>query len=146
MQTKARFSINIIENDENQILLLKRSQDSELGPGLWGFPAGHIEQEESPAACALRELKEEIGEQFSIKQINYLGPLRDSFYNGIYEIHLFHHHWYSGEIKLNEEHTEYAWVSKHEYKNYSVMDGLDEDIYYLKIWPQQYLNDDKLPI
>jgi 8-oxo-dGTP diphosphatase len=144
-QIKARFSINIIENSDNEILLLKRHPDAELGPGLWGFPAGHIRQGETPGQCALRELREEIGEDIQIKLVKKLGPVRDSFYGGIYEVYLFHHRWNGGTIKLNREHTAYDWVGAEDYKNYQVMDGMDEDLFYLEIWPVKYLDPGKLP-
>ncbi len=145
MTIKARFSINILENDQNEILLLKRSEKMQLGPGLWGFPAGHIEDNESPQDCAMRELHEEIGNEFRIELINHIGPLRDSFYGGIYQIYLYHHRWLDGTVILNQEHTDYAWVGKQEFKDYCVMDGIDEDIFYLGIWPIEFLNHDKLP-
>jgi hypothetical protein len=66
-------------------------------------------------------------------------------YGGIYDIFLFHYKWLSGTITLNHEHTGYAWVAKEDYHHYSVVDGVDEDIYYLDIWPLEYLNQDKLP-
>ena len=53
--------------------------------------------------------------------------------------------WLGGDIRLNEEHTEYAWVAAEEFRNYEVMDGIDEDIWYLGIWPPEYLRADKLP-
>ena len=142
---KARFSINILENSKNEILLLKRRLDAELGPGLWGFPAGHIKEGEDPAHCAVRELHEEIGKDIIIYLLQEFGPVRDSFYGGIYQIYLFHYRWGSGTISLNEEHTDYAWVGPEDYKNYTIMDGMDEDIYYLNIWPKKYLNNHKLP-
>ena len=142
---KARFSINVLENDRNEILLLKRGHQTKLGPGLWGFPAGHIESDEDPQTCSIRELKEEIGDKFEVKLMAHIGPVRDSFYGGIYQIYLFHYHWHGGEIHLNHEHTEYAWVSKEDFRNYSVMDGIDEDIRYFGIWPRNYLNSEKLP-
>ena len=145
MTIKARFSINILENSQNEILLLKRSKKMQLGPGLWGFPAGHIEDNESPQDCAMRELHEEIGNEFRIELINHIGPLRDSFYGGIYRIYLYHHRWLDGTVILNPEHTDYAWAGKQEFKNYCVMDGIDEDIFYLGIWPIEFLNHDKLP-
>lgn len=142
---QARFSINILENKQNEILLLKRSMKAGLGPGLWGFPAGHIRDYEDPAHCAVRELYEEIGNNFVIYPVQNMGPVRDTFYGGIYEVYLFHYRWLRGTINLNEEHSEYTWISASEYKNYAVMDGLDEDILYLDIWPKIYLNQDKIP-
>ncbi|MGH8120308.1 MAG: NUDIX hydrolase [Gammaproteobacteria bacterium] len=142
---QARFSINILENDLKEILLLKRRAQAKLGPGLWGFPAGHMREEEDPAHCSLREMHEEIGNDIVIYLLREFGPVRDTFYGGIYEVHLFHYHWHSGSIALNEEHTAYAWVGPESYKYYNVMDGIDEDLAYLNIWPKKYLHPDKLP-
>jgi len=142
---KARFSINVLENDRNEILLLKRGHLTTFGPGLWGFSAGHIESGETPEACSLRELREEIGNHMEVELINRMGPVRDSFYGGIYQIYLFHYRWRQGEIRLNHEHTEFCWVDKEQFRSFTVMDGIDEDLLYLGIWPRQYLNADKLP-
>jgi 8-oxo-dGTP diphosphatase len=142
---KARFSVNILENSDSELLLLKRSNMTKLGPGLWGFPADHIESGETPEDCALRELEEEIGTDTRFEQLSMLGPIRDSYYGGVYEIYLFHRHWLDGTIKLNHEHSAFAWVSRHDYKNYQVMDGIDEDIRYFQIWPTRFLNQNKLP-
>jgi 8-oxo-dGTP pyrophosphatase MutT (NUDIX family) len=142
---EARFAINVLEDADNEILLLKRRPDASLGPGLWGFPAGHIEPGETAAECAIRELEEEIGTDFDRDLIAKLGPLRDSFYGGVFEIHLFHWRWLGGQITLNREHTAYAWVGRDDYFHYPVMDGIDEDIFYLGIWPVDFLNPAKLP-
>ena len=56
----------IIQNDDGQILLEKRSDC-----GLWGLPGGRIEPGESIATAALREVKEETG--LDIKIIRLLG-------------------------------------------------------------------------
>ena len=142
---KDRFSVNIVENAHSELLLLKRSTGSKFGPGLWGFPAGHIDPGETAEECALRELKEEIGPVFTIEPLASMGPVRDSYYGGVYEIYLYHHRWLDGEIKLNREHSQYAWVGREEYKKYPVMDGIDEDIRYFGIWPLKFLNKEKLP-
>ena len=139
---KGRFSINVVENNNSEILLLKRSVSSKYGPGLWGFPAGHFEEKETPEECARRELFEEIGGAISVELLNQLEPVRDNHFDGVYEFHLFHLRWHGGEISLNQEHTDYVWVSRHDYKNYPVMKGVDLDLFYLKIWPKEYLNQD----
>jgi len=145
MTIKARFSINVLENDKNEILILKRNHAKKLGSGLWGFPAGHIENNETPDSCSIRELEEEIGNEHTIELINQIGPIRDTFYGGIYQIYLFHYRWHNGVIQLNHEHTDYIWVCKEKFIRYRVMDGIDEDLFYLKIWPIKYLNQHKLP-
>lgn len=145
MKSHARYAINVVENAGNEILLLKRQPEAALGAGLWGFPAGHIENGETPEACALRELAEELGPEFSIQTLNKLSPLRNSLHGGNDEIHLFHQRWLEGKVVLNREHTAYAWVGKEEFRNYDVLDGVDEDLLYLGIWPRQYLNPKKIP-
>lgn len=139
---KARFSINVLENGDSEILLLKRSIKAKLGPGLWGFPAGHIEAGESPATCAQRELEEEIGSDFTIRFITSFGPVRDTKFGGVYEIHLYHYRWLEGNVRLNHEHSQYAWVGPFEFMTYDVMDGIEEDIRYLNIWPGMTLSPD----
>lgn len=145
MRDKIRFAINIVENTNHDILLLKRHPQAGLGAGLWGFPAGHIESGETAVQAALRELIEEIGPDFHIETIRYLSPLPGSLHGGDAEIHLFHQRWLGGEVKLNAEHTAFAWVGKERFRDYQVMDGVDEDLLYLHIWPRSYLNELKLP-
>lgn len=47
-------------NDNKELLLLKRSNDVHQG-GLWSFPGGKVETNETPLNAAIRELKEETG-------------------------------------------------------------------------------------
>ncbi|MDE0283904.1 MAG: NUDIX domain-containing protein [Gammaproteobacteria bacterium] len=134
-QVSGRFSVNVVENGDGEILLLKRSKDSRYGPGLWGFPAGHLEEGETPEQCATRELIEEIGPDISVEPIKQHEPVRDEIAGEIYEFHLFHLRWLGGEIRLNHEHTDYAWVSRDDYRHYPVMRGVDLDLRYLNVWP-----------
>jgi 8-oxo-dGTP diphosphatase len=142
---EARFAINIIENERGELLFLKRCPAARLAPGRWGFPAGHIEEGESPEDCAVRELTEEIGAAVSVEPLRVFGPVRDTLYGGKYEVWLFHYRWHSGTIRLNAEHTAFAWVGREGFRDLDPMDGTDEDIHYLGIWPDEFLRADKLP-
>ncbi|MBI2993277.1 MAG: NUDIX hydrolase [Gammaproteobacteria bacterium] len=142
---KARFSINVIEDADNRLLLLHRYTKTTWGPGKWGFPSGHIEARESPEECSLRELHEELGSEPKVELVKPFGPVRDTFYGGLYEIHLFHYRYLGGEIRLNDEHTDFNWVAKVDFKKYDSMNGIDEDILYLNIWPREFLREEKLP-
>jgi 8-oxo-dGTP pyrophosphatase MutT (NUDIX family) len=44
-----------------EVLMVQRDQGAAFMPGVWVFPGGVIEEGESPAACAARELEEETG-------------------------------------------------------------------------------------
>ncbi|MEM7466501.1 MAG: NUDIX hydrolase [Pseudomonadota bacterium] len=141
----ARFSIALLENSQNELLFLKRASTSSLGPNQWGFPAGHIEANESPTNCARREIAEEIGAGHVLQLKRSHPPVRDLFYGGQYEVHLFHFLWEQGNIQLNAEHSEFRWVNKAELKTLDTMLGIDEDIHYLGIWPDEYLRAEYLP-
>ena len=141
----ARFSICVLEDADSRLLFLLRSHDRPLGPDKWGFPAGHIENGESAEDCARRELCEEIGAAHVVTELRRLGPLRDTLWGGIYELHLFHYRWHRGTVTLNHEHVDHAWLGPGEHLALPVMDGIDEDIRLLGVWPLEKLNAAKLP-
>ena len=47
-------------DDDGRVLIGKRGQGKPLA-GLWEFPGGKIEKGETPEACLVRELNEELG-------------------------------------------------------------------------------------
>ncbi|MEK7185759.1 MAG: NUDIX domain-containing protein [Patescibacteria group bacterium] len=60
----------IIYNDENKIILQKRSMLKDLNPGKYTLSvSGHVTKGESYKEAAIREMQEEIGIQTSIKYV-----------------------------------------------------------------------------
>lgn len=57
----------IIEH-EGKILLTRRKPDAPY-PLLWEFPGGKLEPEEHPEACIVREVREELAMEVSIRGI-----------------------------------------------------------------------------
>ncbi len=142
---KRCFSINVFVDADNRILLLKRGFGTAIGPGLWGFCGGHIEPGETPRQCAEREIREELGAAVRCQYLRKVGPVSDTWHGGRFRIWLFQWRWLGGDIQLNREHTACAWVSVEQYRGYAVVDGVDEDLAWLDIWPRSALNPDKLP-
>jgi 8-oxo-dGTP diphosphatase len=141
----ARYALNLMLDPEQRLLMLKRSSVASLGAGQWGLPAGKIEIGESPDAAATREMTEEIGSGHHVNLVRYVGPLRDTFYGGQFEIHLYQWQWLAGNVSLNHEHTEFRWVSKEQVREYDIMAGIEEDIAILGFWPQHFLNPERIP-
>jgi ADP-ribose pyrophosphatase YjhB (NUDIX family) len=102
----------LIVDDENRILLLKRSDS-----GCWGPPGGAVELGEVLESAARRETLEEtgleIGEMsffgvFSGPELYYKYPNGDEVYN-VAVIYLTRN-WH-GEVRLNDENIEARWFA-----------------------------------
>ena len=75
---KKEISVFIL-NDYDQILLQKRSGNKKNYPNMWALCTGHVEKNEDVQDAAIRELKEELGIDVSIKELH-------SFANGKFDI------------------------------------------------------------
>lgn len=60
-----RIGVAVITNKEGGILIDRRKAEGEMG-GLWEFPGGKIEANETVEACIKREIKEELGIEINV--------------------------------------------------------------------------------
>jgi 8-oxo-dGTP diphosphatase len=69
-------------NERDEILLLERAQEPNLG--LWSPPGGKLKTDtgESPYACACREAHEEIGLQLTPRDLHLTGLISEHGYQG----------------------------------------------------------------
>src|SRR5580765_6673218 len=67
-------------NDRDEVLLMERAQEPNLG--LWSPCGGklHTEEGESPYVCACREAKEELGVTISISDLHLTGIISECGY------------------------------------------------------------------
>jgi 8-oxo-dGTP pyrophosphatase MutT (NUDIX family) len=96
-----------------EILLMRRSSDRAIHPGVWDVPGGHREGDETPARTLVRELAEEIGiVPREFEEIAVLPETRPDEY-GEAEYRLFVvRAWDGGEPRLlGPEHAELRWVT-----------------------------------
>ena len=58
---KRQGSSIIFINDNNEILLFLRDEKPSIPfPNMWDLPGGHVEENETPKQCIVREMKEEM--------------------------------------------------------------------------------------
>ena len=109
-------AIVIIINEEDKVLLLKRMEPQRDFAGYWGFPGGAVEKTETLEQCVIRETKEET--ELDISDLKYVGTER-----GFVWVYATRN--YTGNVKLDFEHTDYAWVSRDELPIYKVIPGTE---------------------
>ena len=112
-----RIVLTGILKDNDEFLVVKRSENDDLYPGAWEFPGGHLEKGETLKEGLKRELCEEIG--FNLE----FNPIITHYYDEVKEKNgeLFHDleidfvvnvDKLDVNVVLSEEHCDYKWVKK----------------------------------
>ncbi|RJX40888.1 NUDIX domain-containing protein [Paenibacillus pinisoli] len=103
--------------DEGKVLIAKRASDG-ITPGLWEFPGGKVEGQESLEQCLRREIKEELGATIRVQK--YFGESIFQNSKAIYRIMAFYAKILKGDIQSNI-HDELKWVDISELSQYSFL-------------------------
>jgi 8-oxo-dGTP pyrophosphatase MutT (NUDIX family) len=126
-----RVSVEIILKKNDKILLAKRSQEAMVAPGVWNVPAGKVKFHEIPLEAAFREVKEEtnidVEELTEIHVRTFEGnTASEPIYRLIYTYVADITDAQLANFHLNEEHSEYVWVSQDELNDESYNSLLSE--------------------
>ena len=113
----------ILEDESQKVLLLRRSLSSKCEPGKWNLPGGKVEYGESLEIVCIREIEEETA--LKIFDLEYRG-VTEGLNQKEGDLHCIHHYFkaeYTGKVKINEESSDYAWVSREKLGDYNVAFG-----------------------
>lgn len=97
---------------------MKRAEHKK-SPGIWAFPGGSIEKDESPKEAVLRELKEETGLKGEVR--DSMEPFDRQVKDRIYTLHFFLIKASERNIELDHEHSDYAWIELSEIEDYNTI-------------------------
>lgn len=122
-----------IVNDKKQLLMVRRSPGLAHAAGGWECVSGRIDSGELPVVALKREIFEELGSEFRAEIIEPYYTFRLVRDDGHEVIGIsFYCHYQGGEIELNEEHTDYKWVSAEEAVALTGTPGLKDELKYFK--------------
>lgn len=124
---------------KNKVLLLKRCEKDEINPGKWEFVGGRVEFGEDLEEALKREVMEETGINVNIDKILYATTYRRKENRQAF-INVYKCFAKDGKVLLSEEHKEYKWVSKEEFRKLLYKDIL-KDIDKYNILPLIYQGD-----
>lgn len=116
--------------DEQKLLILRRSNKVKTMKGLWAGISGIIEKNEVPLTRAKIEIYEETGiSEDKIRLVKKAAKLRihsPQYENHEWEIFPFLFEAKNPDIKLNWENSEYRWITINELKNYNTVPSLEK--------------------
>ena len=116
--------------DDEQLLILKRSNKVKTMKGLWAGVSGIIENDEEPLKRAKIEIFEEVGiteeEIKLIKAVKEMKVNSPQYENHEWEIFPFLFETKNPEIKLNWENSEFKWINVNELENYETVPNLQK--------------------
>jgi 8-oxo-dGTP pyrophosphatase MutT (NUDIX family) len=116
--------------DEQKLLILRRSNKVKTMKGLWAGISGIIEKNEVPLTRAKIEIYEETGiSEDKIRLVKNAEKLRihsPQYENHEWEIFPFLFEAKNPDIKLNWENSEYRWITINELKNYNTVPSLEK--------------------
>ena len=136
-----RIALTAITHQDGKYLLVRRNLNKKAFPGKWTVPGGGLEVDDYinlPKTTSAhwyfavenslrREVREETG--IEMGKLHYLLDVTFIRPDGVPVVILSYYGDYkSGEVKLNEENTDYAWVSFEEAREYDLVEGLLEEI------------------
>lgn len=105
----------VIRDNEGKILIAQRNLKKSQG-GLWEFPGGKIEPNETKEEAIIREIKEEI--DMDIKVENYIDQKIFNYPDKDINLIAIECKKIKGGIKLIE-HEDIKWVDKIDLKNFN---------------------------
>lgn len=103
---KKSCSVVLAINEKKQVLALKRGSKTRSFPGKWNFPGGKVEDGETIGEAASREILEEGGLTVVPSDLLYINTME----HGSSTIHFFMTDKFSGEVKINDESTDFKWI------------------------------------
>lgn len=109
----------IIFNEENKLLLVRRSEEDDWMAGKFALVGGGIEENEIPEECIIREAKEETNLTLKKPKLVY-STIEENTFLYVFISKVTN----SDKIKLNDEHTGYVWVNSAEIEKYDTAPNL----------------------
>ncbi len=101
----------VIINNNREVLIIRRSPDEDVLPGIWDIPGGTLHNGEDPEDGAIRETLEETGLKIhGLSLFHYTSNVDEEKGKQFIRL-LFLAKYDDGEVQLDpKDHDEYRWI------------------------------------
>ena len=114
-------SAHVVIMDGDKILIIQRSASDAWMPNHYGLPGGKLDEGETVEEALARECMEEVNLTISPSDLVFLPKISHKANHGFYYITKF-----TGNISLNNEHSDFKWVNPKELSKYKTVPDLIE--------------------
>ena len=117
---KASIDVVAAVIKKNDLFLIANRSFEDNSQGIWEFPGGKVEENETFTSAMKREIKEELS--LNIKVGNMIATIDLNKTDKNIYVHYYYAIILSGQISLNV-HSEFKWVPHTKLKNFTYIDG-----------------------
>ncbi len=117
---KASIDVVAAVIKKNDLFLIANRSFEDNSQGIWEFPGGKVEENETFNSALMREIKEELS--LNIKVGNMIATIDLNKTDKNIYVHYYYATILSGQISLNV-HSEFKWVPHTQLKNFIYIDG-----------------------
>lgn len=110
---KIEVVCGVLYDESGRVFIAQRR--SSIADGIWEFPGGKVEGQESKEAACIRELQEELGVVIAID--DFLCDFDDTAFDPVVHVSAYQAHIIAGSICLHAHHQG-KWVMVQELKAY----------------------------
>ena len=105
---------------KNDLFLIANRSFEDNSQGIWEFPGGKVEENETFTSALIREIREELS--LNIKVGNMIATIDLNKTDKNIYVHYLYAIILSGQISLNV-HSEFKWVPHSKLNNFTYIDG-----------------------
>ena len=121
----------IITDESGRVLILKRSK-TKHGNGEWCLPGGNIEYGQTAGEAVVREIKQETSLTCTDSSFLFFAENLPSEVSDLHYVNLVYKCIAEGNLQLNPESSDYAWIDSTRLNNYKI--AFRNDVILLRYW------------
>jgi 8-oxo-dGTP diphosphatase len=118
----------IISDAGGRVLLLRRASSTHENGG-WCLPGGKVDYGQTIMDSLARELAEETSLELVVADFFYFQDSLPLFPGGMHCINFYFICQAKGELQLNDESSDHAWISRSDINNYNIVFRNDEAVH-----------------
>lgn len=102
-----KVAVAVIVDDQQRMLITRRPLHASHG-GMWEFPGGKVEPDETPIEALIREVKEEVG--LEVHGFEFLGEINHNYIQHAVVLFVYYVQKFSGVALAREMQMDLRWV------------------------------------